>query len=71
MEEESRTITLPVALIEKVEERIKNSKYTSVSSYVEEVVREVLTAEEMEVGVLSQEEKGVIRKRLKDLGYLE
>ena len=71
MEEESRNITLPVALIEKVEERIKNSKYTSVSSYVEEVVREVLTAEEMEVGVLSQEEKGVIRKRLKDLGYLE
>ena len=71
MEEESRTITLPVALIEKVEERIKNSKYTSVSSYVEEVVREVLTAEEMEVGVLSQKERGVIRKRLKDLGYLE
>lgn len=66
-----KTIALPGELVKKIEERIKNSKYTSVSSYVEEVVREVLTAEEMEVGVLSQEERGVIRKRLKDLGYLE
>ena len=71
MKEESRTITLPGSLIEKIEEKIKNSKYTSISSYVEDVVREVLTAEEMEVGLFSQEEKGRIKKRLKELGYLE
>ena len=66
-----KIISLPGELVEKIEGRIKNSKYTSVSSYVEEVVREVLTAEEMEVGVFSQEERGMIRKRLKKLGYLE
>ena len=71
MKEASRTITLPGALIEKIEEKIKNSKYTSVSSYVEDVVREMLTAEEMEVGLFSQEERGRIKKRLKELGYLE
>jgi len=71
MEGESRTITLPGTLVEKIEEKIKNSNYTSVSSYVEEVVREVLTAEEMEVGFFSQAERDSIRKRLRDLGYLE
>ena len=71
MEGESRTITLPGTLVEKIEEKIKNSNYTSVSSYVEEVVREVLTAEEMEVGFFNQAERDSIRKRLRDLGYLE
>lgn len=71
MKEELRTITLPVTLVEKIEEKIKNSKYTSVSHYVEEVVREVLTAEEMEVGSFSREERAMIRKKLKELGYLE
>ena len=68
---EPRTITLPGSLVKKIEEKIENSNYTSVSSYVEEVVREVLTAEEMEVGLFSQEEREVIRKRLEELGYLE
>jgi len=71
MEKESRTITLSRTLVEKIEEKIKHSNYTSVSSYVEEVVREVLTAEEMEVGYFSREERAMIRERLKELGYLE
>ena len=71
MEKASRTITLPGTLFEKIEEKIKNSNYTSVARYVEEVVREVLTAEEMEVGFFSQEERDSIRKRLRDLGYLD
>ena len=71
MEKASRTITLPGTLVEKIEEKIKNSNYTSVARYVEEVVREVLTAEEMEVGFFSQAERDSIRKRLRDLGYLE
>jgi len=71
MEKASRTITLPGTLVEKIEEKIKNSNYTSVARYVEEVVREVLTAEEMEVGFFSQAERDSIRKRLRDLGYLD
>ena len=71
MEQDSRTITLPRTLVEKIEEKIKNSKYTSVSSYIEEVVKEILTAEEMEVGSFSREERALIRKKLRDLGYLE
>jgi len=71
MNKELRTITLSRKLVEKIEEKIKNSKYTSVSSYVEEVVREVITAEEMEVGSFNLEERAMIRKKLKDLGYLE
>lgn len=71
MKEEPRTIMLTGALVEKIEVKIKDSKCTSVSDYVEDVVREVLAAEEMEVGLFSQEEREMIRKRLKELGYLE
>ncbi|KPJ55741.1 MAG: hypothetical protein AMJ42_06335 [Deltaproteobacteria bacterium DG_8] len=71
MKRESKTITLSSALVKKIEAKIKHSKYTSVSSYVEEVVREVLTAEEMEVESFSREERAMIREKLKELGYLE
>lgn len=69
--EELRTIILPLDLLEKIEKKIKNSNYTSVSSFVEEVVREVLAAEEMEVASVSKEKRAMIRKKLKGLGYLE
>ena len=68
---ESITITLPRTLVEKIEKKIKSSNYTSVSGYVEDVIREVLTAEEMEVELFIQEKRVEIRKKLKELGYLE
>ena len=64
MGEETITITLPKTLVERIEEKIKNSNYPSVSSYVEEVVREVLSAEEMEVELSSEGKRAETRKKI-------
>ena len=69
--DESIVIRLPVLLVEKIEKKIKNGNYSSVSCYIEDVIKEVFTAEEMEVEVYSQEEREEKRKKLKELGYLE
>jgi len=71
MEDESKAIKLPASLVRRIEEKIKDSNYTSVSEYIEEVINTVLTAEEMEVALFSSERRKEIRKKLKDLGYLE
>jgi hypothetical protein len=42
-----------------------------VSSYVEDVLNEVLKAEDMEIHLKQQEQMDDIRERLKKLGYLD
>ena len=71
MGDESIVITLPGMLVEKIEKKIKDGNYNSVSSYIEDLIKEVFTAEEMEVDVYSQEEREEKKKKLKELGYLE
>jgi Arc/MetJ-type ribon-helix-helix transcriptional regulator len=71
MPDESIVITLPGMLVEKIEKKIKDGNYNSVSSYIEDLIKEVFTAEEMEVDVYSQEEREEKKKKLKELGYLE
>ena len=71
MSEESIVITLPRTLVEKIKEKVKISNYRSVSCYIEDVIQEVFTAEEMEVGLLNREERAERKKILRELGYLE
>jgi Arc/MetJ-type ribon-helix-helix transcriptional regulator len=71
MGDESIVISLPGILLEKIEGKIKTGNYSSVSSYIEEVIKEIFTAEEMEVDVYSQEEREEKKKKLKELGYLD
>jgi Arc/MetJ-type ribon-helix-helix transcriptional regulator len=61
---------LPAELYGKVEERVKATDFGSVDEYVEFVLEEVVKEEEQEKGFSGVEEKEV-KKRLKDLGYLE
>ena len=58
------TISLPTQLIEKVKEKIKGTGIHSPSAYVTFILREILSSEGIE------EEKGTIKQRLKNLGYL-
>lgn len=71
MGDESIVITLPGMLVEKIKKKINTGNYSSVSSYIEDVIKEVFTAEEMEVDVYSQEEREEKKKKLKELGYLD
>jgi Arc/MetJ-type ribon-helix-helix transcriptional regulator len=68
--EEKRAVFLPAELYGKVEERVKATDFGSVDEYVEFVMEEVVKEEEEEKAFSEEEEKEV-KKRLKDLGYLD
>jgi Arc/MetJ-type ribon-helix-helix transcriptional regulator len=71
MADETRAVILPAELVRRIEQKIENSHYSSVESYVEDVLNEVLKAEEMEIHLKQKERMEEIRERLKKLGYLD
>jgi Arc/MetJ-type ribon-helix-helix transcriptional regulator len=68
--EEKKTVFLPAELYSKVEERVKATDFGSVDEYVEFVLEEVVKEEEEEKA-FSEEEEREVKKRLKDLGYMD
>lgn len=62
-------VSIPTSIFEKIKERIKGTGFSSVSSYVTYVLKEVLSEEEEEIFTKEDEEK--IKARLKALGYIE
>lgn len=71
MEKEFTTVSIPTSLYKKIEEKIKNSEITSVSSYITKVLRESLSKEEDKQQVLSEEDEKKVKERLKALGYID
>jgi Arc/MetJ-type ribon-helix-helix transcriptional regulator len=73
MEERKKftTVSIPTPLFKKVEERIKDTGFTSVSSYVTYVLREIVSEEEEEAEPFSKEDEERVKERLKALGYLD
>ena len=68
------TISIPTPLAEKIKKRIKGTGFTSLSSYVTYVLRQVLSsieAEEREKQAFSKEEEEKVKQRLRDLGYID
>ena len=70
-EKEKKAVFLPAELYGKVEERVKAADFGSVDEYVEFVLEEVVKEEEEEEKAFSEEEEKEVKKRLKDLGYLD
>ena len=68
--EEKKSVFLPAELYGKVEERVRATDFGSVDEYVEFVLEEVVKEEEEEKAFSEEEEKEV-KRRLKDLGYLD
>jgi len=68
---EKKAVLLPIELYSKIEERVKIADFSSVNEYVEFVLGEVVKEEEEEEKAFSEEEEKEVRKRLKDLGYLD
>lgn len=66
------SVSIPVQLFDYIKEQIKNTGFTSVSSYVAYVLRQV-TTEAHEEGKMpfAKEDAEKIRRRLRALGYLE
>nr|MDO8083039.1 CopG family transcriptional regulator [Candidatus Freyarchaeota archaeon] len=64
------TVSIPTPLFKKIKERIKDTGFTSVSSYVTYVLREIVAEEEEEGEPFSKEDEERIKQRLRALGYL-
>ena len=69
-EEENKAVFLSADLYHQLEQRVRATGFGSVEEYVTFILEEVLK-EEDEEAVFTEEEEKEIKKRLKDLGYLE
>lgn len=65
------TVSIPTPLFKKIEERVKGTGFTSVSSYVTYVLREIVSEEEDEAEPFTKEDEERVKERLKALGYLD
>jgi len=71
---EYTTVSIPKVLVEKVKERMKGTGFSSVSSYVTYVLRQVLSSieeEERTKEAFTKEEEEKVKQRLRDLGYID
>ena len=65
------TVSIPAPLFKKVEERIKGTGFTSVSSYVTYVLREIISDEGTEEVPFTREDEERVKEKLRALGYLD
>ncbi len=66
------TIEIPQELYERIEKRVQDTEFSSVSEYITYVLREVLASlEEEEEEVFTKEEEEKVKERLRALGYLD
>ncbi len=66
------TVSIPTPLFLKIKKRIKDTGFTSVSSYVTYVLREIISEEvEEQEEPFSAEDEERVKQRLRALGYLE
>ncbi|MCX6561979.1 MAG: CopG family transcriptional regulator [Candidatus Aminicenantes bacterium] len=71
MDKEFTTISIPTSLYKKIEESIRGTEISSVSSYIAKVVQEALSKAEAEPDVFNKEDEEKIKERLKALGYID
>jgi Arc/MetJ-type ribon-helix-helix transcriptional regulator len=66
------TISIPTPLAEKIKKRIKGTGFTSLSSYVTYVLREVISGmDKEEEEVFTKEDEKRVKDRLRALGYID
>lgn len=65
------TVSIPTPLFKKVEERIRETGFTSVSSYVTYVLREIVAEEEEPEKPFTKEDEERVKARLRALGYID
>ena len=71
---EYTTVSIPKPLSEKIKERMKGTGFSSVSSYVTYVLRQVISSieeEERSKQAFTKEEEEKVKQRLRDLGYID
>jgi len=70
--EQFTSVLIPTMLAKKIEKRIQGTEFSSISSYVTYVLKEVVSETEPETREeLSNEDDERIKARLRSLGYLD
>ena len=64
------TVSIPVPLFKKLKKWIKNTGFTSVSSFVEYVIREVVSEKKEGDEPFTEEDEKRVKERLRALGYI-
>ena len=67
-EQKNKAVFLPAELYGRIEERVKATGFGAVDEYVIFVLEEILKEEET---AFTREEEEEVKKRLRDLGYLD
>ena len=70
METKHTTVSIPKPLAEKVDELIEGTGFTSVSSFVTYVLRQIVSERE-HAEPFSKEDEEKVKARLRALGYIE
>ena len=71
-EKKHTNIQIPTASAEKIKKRIEGTEFTSISSYVIYVLREILSdAEEKTEETFTKKDEEKVKNRLRALGYLD
>ncbi|MFX1303252.1 MAG: CopG family transcriptional regulator [Promethearchaeota archaeon] len=71
---EYTTVSIPKPLVEKIKQRMKGTGFSSVSSYVTYVLRQVISSieeDERSKQAFTKEEEEKVKQRLRDLGYID
>lgn len=71
MSEQKRPVYIPSDLYDKVHQRVNVTEFNSVEEYVTFVLEEVVKEEDQEEQAFSEEDEEEVKKRLRDLGYLD
>jgi len=71
MEKEFTDIVIPTSLYKKIEEKIKGTEQTSVTSYVTKVLNDSLSKEQETKEAFNKEDEEKVKGRLKALGYID
>ncbi len=73
MTEENKftTISIPMPLANKIKKRIEGTGFTSLSSYVTYVLREVISSDEGKDEAFSKDDEKRVKNKLRSLGYLD
>ncbi len=71
MSKETKPISVPADIYDKIEERVKATDFGSVDEYVLFILEEVLKDEEEEEQAYTEADEAEVKKRLKALGYMD
>lgn len=69
-EQQQRTISISLALAQRIEKRIKGTPFKDISAFVSYVVSEVLETDNSE-NTFNAEDERRIKEHLRSLGYLD